>query len=107
MNKKLLAVAVAGTFLAPAAALAQSSVTISGKLIASFGGYTLGGRAAGAAGRGTETITRDESSRIIFSVREDLTPGLAPNQSRLRGESDAAGGLWAFGDEHRGQIEKV
>ena len=33
MNKKLIAVAVAGLFVAPAAALAQSSVTISGKVM--------------------------------------------------------------------------
>ena len=77
MNKKLIAVAVAGTFLAPAAALAQSSVTISGKLMASFGSYHLGNRAAAGVGRSSEDFVRDESSRIIFSVREDLGGGLA------------------------------
>ncbi len=77
MNKKLLAVAVAGTFLAPAAALAQSSVTISGKVMTSFGQFSMSNRAAGAVGRSSEAIVRDESSRIIFSMREDLGGGLA------------------------------
>ena len=36
MNKKLVAVAVAGLFAAPAVALAQSSVTISGVLKGGF-----------------------------------------------------------------------
>ncbi len=75
MNKKLLAVAVAGTFLAPAAALAQSSVTISGKLMASFGQFSMGSKAA--PGNNSESIVRDESSRVIFSMREDLGGGLA------------------------------
>ena len=77
MNKKLLAIAVAGTFLAPAAALAQSSVTISGKVMASFGQYKVSGRPAGALGSSSETQVRDESSRILFSMREDLGGGLA------------------------------
>src|SRR6185295_16789100 len=45
MNKKLIAVAVAGMFVAPAA-LAQTTVTITGKLIGSAGNYSIGGRAA-------------------------------------------------------------
>lgn len=77
MNKKLLAVAVAGTFLAPAAALAQSSVTISGIVKTSFGQYKVNGRAGGAVGANGETQVRDESSRIIFSMREDLGGGMA------------------------------
>ncbi len=77
MNKKLIAVAVAGLFVAPAAALAQSSVTISGKVMTSFGQYKVNGRAAGALGSSSETQVRDESSRIIFSMREDLGGGLA------------------------------
>lgn len=76
MNKKLIAVAVAGMFVAPAAALAQTSVTITGKVMASDGNYKLYGRAAGAAGKNSEILIRDESSRIIFLVREDLGGGL-------------------------------
>ena len=59
MNKKLIAVAVAGLFVAPAAALAQSSVTISGVLKASFGDYSLGGRAAGSTGKSSESEVKD------------------------------------------------
>jgi predicted porin len=77
MNKRLLAVAVAGALAAPAAAFAQSSVTISGKFMTSFGQYKVGGRAAGSVGHSGETQVRDESSRIIFQVREDLGGGLA------------------------------
>ena len=77
MNKKLLAVAVAGTFLAPAAALAQSSVTISGKVHSTFGQFSMSNRAVGSVGRNSEAVVRDESSRIVFSMREDLGGGLA------------------------------
>lgn len=77
MNKKLIAVAVAGLVAAPAAALAQSSVTISGKVIASWGQFKMANRAAGSVGNSSETVLRDESSRVIFSVREDLGGGLA------------------------------
>lgn len=75
MNKKLIAIAVAGLFVAPAAALAQSSVTITGKVMGSAGDYKIGGRSGD--GRNSEGIIRDESSRIIFLVREDLGGGLA------------------------------
>jgi predicted porin len=63
-------------FVAPAA-FAQTTVTITGKLMGSAGNYTIGGRAAGSTGAGNEAILRDESSRIIFLVREDLGGGLA------------------------------
>lgn len=76
MNKKLIAVAVAGMFAAPAA-FAQSTVTISGKLMVSYGGYKLNNRAAGGIGRSSEDMVKDESSRIVFLVREDLGGGLA------------------------------
>ena len=42
MNRKIAAVAVAGLFAAPAAALAQSSVTISGYLKMGFENLKLG-----------------------------------------------------------------
>ena len=76
MNKKLIAVAVAGMFAAPAA-FAQTTVTITGKLIGSAGQYSIGGRAAGSFGASNEAILRDESSRIIFLLREDLGGGMA------------------------------
>jgi predicted porin len=50
MNKKLLAVAVAGALAAPVAALAQSSVTISGNFKVSWESLKISGMtAAGAA----------------------------------------------------------
>jgi predicted porin len=76
MNKKLIAVAVAGMFVAPAA-FAQTTVTITGKVMASFGQYKVSGRAAGATGANGETQVRDESSRILFLMREDLGGGMA------------------------------
>jgi len=101
MNKKLLAVAVAGTFLAPAAALAQSSVTISGKAVASFGVYKLSDQVANT-GRSSETQVRDESSTLIFSMREDLGGGLAAiAKYDLRPTIDV-GGVSAAGEDFVG-----
>ncbi len=90
MQKKLLAVAVAGAFtVAPLAAFAQSSVTISGFFkasiesinIHSFGGTAGTGTPAPAGGRlnglnSSEGRLADDSSRIIFNVTEDLGGGL-------------------------------
>jgi len=102
MNKKLLAVAVAGTFLAPAAALAQSSVTISGKAVASFGQYKVSGRPAGSVGHSSETMVRDESSTLIFSMREDLGGGLAAIAKYDLRPSMDSGNLSAQGEDFVG-----
>jgi predicted porin len=79
MNKKLIAVAVAGMSMAgmAAEAFAQTTVTITGLIRTSFGQYSVSGRAAGATGSSRETQVRDESSRIIFLMREDLGGGMA------------------------------
>jgi predicted porin len=103
MNKKLMAVAVASALAAPGVALAQaSSVTISGFFKASmdqvaysratsvsttnFAGITpvvlnpVAGttlQPIGRAGNQSETRLSDNSSRIIFGIREDLGNGLA------------------------------
>ena len=88
MNKKLLVVAVAAALAAPAVAFAQSSVTISGKFSVtadqvSYSRASQSTVAAGAAGpvqragNSSETRVSDNSSRIIFNVREDLGNGLA------------------------------
>ncbi|HEV8094695.1 MAG TPA: porin, partial [Burkholderiales bacterium] len=64
MNKKLLAVAVAGALAAPGVALAQSSVTISGNFKASFQQYKIGNAAPARAGTNTsQTLVHDDSSR--------------------------------------------
>ena len=76
MQKKLLAVAVAGMLAAPAVALAQSSVTISGNFKISFENVRIGSRVA-AGLNNSMTRLADDSSRIIFNVVEDLGGGLA------------------------------
>jgi len=78
MNKKIAAVAVASVFAAPAVALAQSSVTISGALKGGFENLKLNNynRAAGS-GKSSQYGVVDDSSRIIFNIREDLGGGLA------------------------------
>jgi len=77
MNKKLLAVAVAGVLAAPAAAFAQSSVTISGLFKISVGNYKIGNASATRTGNTSESRMTDDSSRIVFNVVEDLGGGLS------------------------------
>jgi predicted porin len=77
MNKKLLAVAVAGVLAAPAAALAQSSVTISGVLKASIQNYKLGNASVARTNlRTSQSLLHDDSSAIRFNIVEDLGGGL-------------------------------
>jgi len=73
MNKKLLAVAVAGALAVPGVALAQSSVTISGILKISVDNTRIGSTAKTP---NSEWRTADDSSRVIFNVTEDLGGGL-------------------------------
>jgi predicted porin len=77
MNKKLLAVAVAGALSAPVVAFAQSSVTISGNIKMSMQQYKLSNASAARAGQNTsQSLVHDDSSRIIFNMTEDLGAGL-------------------------------
>ena len=73
MNKKLLAVAVAGVLAAPAAAFAQSSVTISGFLKMGLDNIRIKNPTPSPS---SESRVQDDSSRIIFNVTEDLGGGL-------------------------------
>ena len=97
MNKKLVAVAVAGLFAAPISALAQSSVTISGVLKQSFenaslGNYGGGGAGRPAGGKSSQYGLADDSSRIIFNVVEDLGGGMqAIGQMDIRIKPDDGG----------------
>ena len=80
MNKKLIAVAVAGAFAAPAA-FAQSSVTISGQIKGGFEGLSYGNYGNPAAGRAagtnrSQTGVVDDSSAVVFTVLEDLGGGM-------------------------------
>ena len=77
MNKKLLAVAVAGALSAPVVAFAQSSVTISGNIKMSLQQYKISNASAARAGTNTsQSLIHDDSSRIIFNMTEDLGGGL-------------------------------
>lgn len=113
MNKKLLAVAVAGVLAAPAAALAQSSVTISGFFKGGFESLHLGnfnnatsGRVGAAGSNSSQTGVADDSSRIIFNVTEDLGGGLqAIGQIDMRFGLDT-GALAATGNTHVGLRSK-
>jgi general bacterial porin, GBP family len=73
MNKRLIAVAVAGVLSAPVAAFAQSSVTISGFFKGGFEGAKL---ANSARANNSQSGVVDDSSRLIFNVVEDLGGGL-------------------------------
>jgi predicted porin len=112
MNKKLLAVAVAGAFGLPGVALAQSSVTISGFFKGGYESLKYGNFAnantirSAAAGRNSQHGVVDDSSRIIFNVREDLGGGLAAiGQVDMRFGLDT-GSLAATGNTHVGLTSK-
>jgi predicted porin len=76
MNKKLMAVAVAGALAAPVA-MAQSNVTISGRLSLGVDTYTAAG-ATQAASPGLTSRNRvwDNGSRLNFAGSEDLGNGM-------------------------------
>jgi predicted porin len=79
MNKKLMAVAVAGALAAPGVALAQaSSVTISGFFKVGLESLSYSNQAAGVSRlNNSQMRVVDNSSRIIFNSVEDLGNGLA------------------------------
>ncbi len=110
MNKKLLAIAVAGALAAPGVALAQaSSVTISGFFKASLQQINYSGAntqpAVGAAvasrlGNSSESRLNDQASRIWFRVNEDLGNGLAAigqieQRFNLSTNASPSGNAWA------------
>jgi len=79
MQKKLLAVAVAGVLAAPAAAMAQSSVTIAGVFKVGLDNYKISNASAAREAAGTnksENRVSDQSSAIRFNVVEDLGSGM-------------------------------
>ncbi len=103
MKKKLLAVAVAGALTAPVAAFAQSSVTITGF----FKGGLENTKYNGRGGNSGQTGVVDDSSRVIFNVREDLGGGLAAiAQVDMRFSIDMGAGPAASGNTHVGLQSK-
>jgi len=97
MQKKLLAAAVAGALALPGAALAASSVTITGYFHVSYASIKVKPQAAGDS---SQDRVQDESSRVYFRVVEDLGGGLqAIGQIDWRvpidtGASGAGGANW-------------
>jgi len=76
MQKKLLALAVAGVLAAPVAAMAQSSVTISGVFKVGVDQYKIGNpNTTVHPGNTSEMRVTDNSSRIIFGISEDIGGG--------------------------------
>jgi predicted porin len=73
MQKKLIALAIAG--LMSGAAFAQSTVTISGLIRMSAEQYKLSNVGAANAS-GTENRVSDQSSMVVFTVKEDLGGGM-------------------------------
>jgi len=88
MHKKLLAVAVAGA-LAPAAAMAQSAVTISGAL-------NLWYESAGATGATNQTTAASTVSTFDVKSRDRISDGNGSN-IRFTMVEDIGGGLQGFG----------
>jgi predicted porin len=96
MNKKLMAVAVAGLFAAPAVALAQSSVTISGQIKGGYESLKLSGSTAAPTNRNNSSQhgVVDDSSALVFSVVEDLGGGMqAVVRLDMRIKPDDAGSI--------------
>jgi predicted porin len=90
MNKKLLAVAVAGALAAPGAAMAQ--VTISGIFKVGISNISMGGTKTAGRANDSQMRVDDNSSRILFNVTEDLGGGLAAiAQLDIRFAPDQAG----------------
>jgi predicted porin len=87
MQKKLLALAVAGVLGAPAVAMAQSAVTISGVFKVSIDNYkidspsstasTAPGSIAHSGTNTSENRITDNNSRLIFGVVEDIGGGMS------------------------------
>jgi predicted porin len=95
MQKKLLAVAVAGALFAPVA-MAQSSVTISGIFKVGIDQYRISDESPARGDNNSENRITDNSSRMIFGITEDLGGGLAGiAQADIRFQPDDAGGGFA------------
>jgi predicted porin len=76
MNKKLMAVAVAGALAAPVA-MAQSNVTISGRMSLGVNQYSATGNTqASASGYQSRNNVWDNGSRVTIAGAEDLGNGL-------------------------------
>src|SRR5258706_14683851 len=89
MHKKLLAVAVAGALAAPAVAMAQSAVTISGAL-------NLWYESAGASGATNATTAASTVSTFDVKTRDRISDGNGSNIPFTAPE-DPGGGIAGLG----------
>lgn len=115
MHKKLLAIAVAGA-LAPAAAMAQSTVEIYGRVNLAIDNWEAKGSTAGAAADFDNRMrVTDGSSRLGFRVNESLGGGMRAfaviesginldtgSQAGQSGGANASTGFWASRDSYVG-----
>ena len=102
MQKKLIAAAVAGLIAVPA--LAQTNVTISGRLATGYESYKLSGP---ATGYDNFSAFSDQSSRLIFNVNEDLGGGLSAwGQGDLRYDLHGANAIAPSGNTGMGLASK-
>ena len=111
MKKKLIALAVAGAF-APALALADSNVTIYGRLNMDFEQVQAGGSTTPAADIPGRNRVSSNSSRIGFKGTEDLGAGLkawfqveqgiTADATGVGGRNTGVGLSGAFGSVHLG-----
>lgn len=115
MQKKLLAIAVAGA-LVPAAAMAQSSVEIYGRANLSLDSWEASGSTAGAAGNLDRRMrVVDSGSRVGLRINESLGGGLRAfaviesgvnidngSQAGQSGAANASTGFFASRDSYIG-----
>ena len=114
MQKKLLAVAVAGA-LAPAAAMAQSTVEIYGRANLGVDTYRATGATVAANDLKNRMRVFDSSSRLGFRVNESLGGGMrafvviesgvnidSGSQAGQSGTANASSGFWASRSSYLG-----
>jgi len=104
MNKKLMAVAVAGAFAVPTLAVAQ--VTVSGKLGIQLTNVKISDAAAGRAGApSSSSFVNDNASIIRIGAREDLGGGMeAFGQYEIRPNLDGSAGTGTAGASNSGAL---
>jgi len=114
MQKKLLALAVAGA-LVPAAAMAQSSVEIYGRANLAFDVWKATGATDPAGNLESRTRVVDGSSRVGLRINESLGGGLRAfvvietgvnidngSNTGQGGQANGSSGLWASRDSYLG-----
>jgi len=116
MNKKVMAMAVAGAFAVPGVALAQkSTVEIYGRANLGFSHYQAKGASAGMQNLEGRLQVFDGSSRVGFRGTEDLGSGLRAifqietgvnvdngSNTGQGGQANASSGFWASRDSFVG-----